>query len=124
VDADRRGPFGRRGEDLACEALGRAGYRVVERRFRTRMGELDIVARDGDTVVFVEVKARSGGSYGTPLESVTWQKRRRLCGMAAEYLLAHRLEGAPCRFDVVAVTESGGAAPRVEIIRRAFDVDW
>ena len=124
MGADQRGPFGRRGEDLACETLRREGYRVVERRFRTRMGELDIIARDGDTMVFVEVKARSGGSFGTPFESVTWRKRRRLCGMAAEYLRAHRLEGAPCRFDVVGVTEGGGAAPRVEIIRRAFDLDW
>ena len=97
---------------------------MVERRFRTRMGELDIVARDGETIVFIEVKTRSGGRFGTPFESVTWQKRRRLCSMAAEYVLARRLAGAPCRFDVVAVTDSGGSAPRVEIVQRAFDLNW
>ncbi len=124
MGVDRRAPFGKRGEDLACEALCRRGYAVVERRFRTRMGELDIIARDGDTIVFVEVKTRSSGSFGTPFESVTWRKRHRLCSMAAEYLLVHRLAGAPCRFDVVAIVESGGSAPRVEIVQRAFDVDW
>lgn len=97
---------------------------MVERRFRTRMGELDIVARDGETIVFVEVKTRSGGSFGTPFESVTWRKRRRLCSMAAEYLLVRRLSGTPCRFDVVAVTEAAGCRPRVEIVQRAFGVNW
>jgi putative endonuclease len=124
VGVDPRGRFGRRGEDLACEALRRNGYAVVERRFRTRMGELDVIARDGDTIVFVEVKARSGGSFGTPFESISWQKRRRLCNMAAEYLLARRLAGAPCRFDVVAVTEAVGAPPRVEIVQGAFGLNW
>jgi putative endonuclease len=88
------------------------------------MGELDVVARDGETIVFVEVKTRSTGRFGTPFESVTWKKRRRLCSMAAEYVLARRLGGAPCRFDVVAVTDSGGPAPRVEIVQRAFDLNW
>ena len=94
----------------------------MDRRFRTRMGELDIIARDGETLVFIEVKARSGGSFGTPFDSVTRQKRRRLCSMAAEYLLARRLAGAPCRFDVVAVTGTDGSAPRVEIMQGAFDL--
>ena len=124
MGADRRAPFGKRGEDLACEALRRRGYVVVERRFRTRMGEIDVVARDGDTIVFVEVKTRSSGSFGTPLEAVTWRKRQRLCTMAAEYVLARGLTGAPCRFDVVAIVEPGGSAPQVEIVRRAFDVNW
>ena len=65
VAMDHRQSLGKRGEDLACEELERRGYAIVDRRFRTRCGELDIVARDGDVLVFVEVKARSGSSFGT-----------------------------------------------------------
>ena len=118
---DLRGSFGRRGEDLACDELRRRGYAIVERRFRTRHGELDIVARDGDVVVFVEVKARTNGNFGTPLESVTWQKRQRLSRMAVQYLAHRRLESALCRFDVVAITEDAGAT-RVEVVQNAFDL--
>ena len=88
---DQRQSLGKRGEDLACAELEKRGYVIVDRRFRTRCGELDIVARDGGVLVFVEVKARSGGNFGTPFESVTWQKRQRLSQMAASYLCIKRL---------------------------------
>jgi putative endonuclease len=118
---DRRGAFGKHGEDLACEELQRLGYAIIDRRFRTRCGELDIVAREGDVIVFVEVKARSSDRFGAPLESVTWKKRQRLSQMAESYLFLKRLCGVPCRFDVVAVT--GDAEPfRVEVLQHAFDL--
>jgi putative endonuclease len=118
---DERGAFGKRGEDLACEELCRRGYAILDRRFRTRCGELDIVARDGNVIVFVEVKARSGCNFGDPFASVTWKKRQRLGQMAAAYLFLKRLHGAPCRFDVVAVTTSSTDV-RVEVLQHAFDV--
>ena len=118
---DGRVAFGKRGEDLACEELGRRGYAILDRRFRTRQGELDIVARDGDVVVFVEVKVRSGGSFGAPFEAVTRQKRRRLSQMATSYLFQKHLVDVPCRFDVVAVT--GVSEPfMIEVLENAFDL--
>lgn len=121
VAKDRRVSFGKRGEDLACEELVRRGYAILERRFRTRFGEIDIVARDGDIIAFVEVKARSNGRFGTPLESITWQKQQRLGRMAAQYLSWKRLDGVGCRFDIVAITESS-TATRVEVVRAAFEL--
>ena len=119
---DHRQSLGRRGEDLACAELEKRGYVIVDRRFRTRCGELDIVARDGGVLVFVEVRARSGSSFGTPFESVTWKKRQRLSQMAASYLFIRRLAGVACRFDVVAVVERQGMQT-IELLRGAFDME-
>jgi len=119
---DHRQSLGRRGEDLACAELEKRGYVIVDRRFRTRCGELDIVARDGGVLVFVEVKARSGSNFGTPFESVTWKKRQRLSQMAASYLFIRRLAGVACRFDVVAVVERQGMQT-IELLRGAFDME-
>jgi putative endonuclease len=118
---DHRQSLGQRGEDLACAELEKLGYVIVDRRFRTRCGELDIVARDAGVLVFVEVKARSGSNFGTPLESVTWQKRQRLSQMAASYLCLKRLTSVACRFDVVSVLEHDGTHT-VELVRGAFDM--
>jgi putative endonuclease len=119
---DHRQSFGKRGEDLACEELKRRGYLIVDRRFRTRCGELDIVARDGPVLVFVEVKARSSSSFGSPSESITWKKRRRLCAMAESYMFLKRLSDAACRFDVVSILENG-SGHTVELMRGAFDME-
>ena len=117
---DRRQALGIRGEDLACAELTRRGYEVLDRRFRTRFGELDIVARDNGVLVFVEVRARSDCKFGSPFESVTWQKRRRICAMAEAYLFAKGLAGAACRFDVVSVIE-GQSGCTVGLLKGAFD---
>src|ERR1700752_1304219 len=111
---DQRQSLGRRGEDLACAELEKRGYVIIERRFRTRCGELDIVARDAGVLVFVEVKARSGGRFGTPLESVTWQKRQRVSRVAAAHLCPKHLADVPCRFDVISINERQGA-PTIEL---------
>ena len=119
---DHRQSLGKRGEDLACAELEKRGYVIVDRRFRTRCGELDIVARDGGVLVFVEVKARSGSNFGTPFESITWKKRQRLSQMAASYLFVRRLAGVACRFDVVAIVERQGMQT-IELLRGAFDME-
>ena len=121
--SDERVKFGKRGEEVACEELQKRGYVILDRRFRTRRGELDIVARDGSVIVFVEVKARTDGSFGEPFESITWQKRRRLGQMAAAYLFQKKLGDAPCRFDVVAVVEGPDAGRTVELIQGAFEME-
>ena len=118
---DHRQSLGMRGEDLACEELEKRGYVILDRRFRTRCGELDIVARDAGVLVFVEVKARSSSSFGTPLESVTWKKRQRLSQMAAAYLCHKRLAGIACRFDVISINERQGVQT-IELVRSAFDI--
>jgi len=118
---DRRQALGIRGEDIACEELKRRGYDILDRRFRTRCGELDIVARDHGVLVFVEVRARSGCRFGSPFESVTSQKRRRICAMAETYLFVKQLAGAACRFDVVSVIEEQGVC-KVELLKGAFDL--
>jgi len=115
--------FGIVGENLACAALERRGYAILARRYRTRVGEIDIVAADGDTMVFVEVKARRDTRCGVPAEAVTWWKQRRIITMARFYLAVHQCQHRPARFDVVSVLAPRGAAPTVEIIRGAFTAD-
>src|SRR4051812_47238828 len=98
-----RQTLGKAGEDLACRELERRGYAIVARRYRQRGGELDIIARDGPTLVFVEVKARAGRAFGGAAVAVTAFKRRRITQLAREYMMRHRLHACPCRFDVVSI---------------------
>ncbi len=102
-------------EARAAEYLQRKGYRVVDRNWTCRGGEIDLVCTDGATLVFVEVRARSDDAHGTPLETVVDGKRRRLIRAAEIYLHTKSLWDRACRFDVVAV--SGG---RVEHVEDAF----
>jgi putative endonuclease len=118
---DRRQSLGKRGEDLACAELEKRGYVIVDRRFRTRSGEIDLVARDAGVLAFVEVRTRSGYNFGTPFESVTWQKRQRLSRMAASYLSLKRLSDQPCRFDVVSIVERQDGRT-IELLKGAFDM--
>lgn len=114
--------LGEMGESLACGELERRGYAILERRYRRRGGEIDIIARDGDgrTTVFVEVKTRNGSAFGTGADAVTWVKRRRLVATALDYLVRNRLTNGPCRFDVVAIAIGKDGAV-VEVIQNAFD---
>jgi len=115
-----RQALGKTGEDLACRELERRGYVIVARRYRRRGGELDIVARDGPTLVFVEVKARAGRVFGAAAEAITGFKRRRIAQLARDYMMRHRLSACPCRFDVVSIHFDAGG-PVVEVIQNAFD---
>ena len=120
ADRDPRHVLGRFGEDLACAELERRGYRILARGYRTRFGEIDIVARDGETTVFVEVKTREGEDFGGGAAAVTVHKQRRLTHMAVDYLSRHRLHDTPCRFDVVTVDVVGDRAV-VEVYVHAFE---
>ena len=99
----KRQALGKSGENRAAAELERRGYAILARRYRTRRGEIDIVARDGETIVFVEVKARETDDCGKAAEAVTPYKQRRLASMAVDYLARNHLTTHPCRFDVVAV---------------------
>jgi putative endonuclease len=115
---DGRRTLGCAGEELACGELRRRGYEILARQFRTRWGEIDIVARDGATLVFVEVKARAGQEFGGGAAAVTWRKQRRIARVALQFLARYGRQDVPCRFDVVVVTP--GPEPRVEVYRHAF----
>ena len=120
MDVESRVELGKLGEFLASAALARSGYAILARRYRTRIGEIDIVCRDGSAVVFVEVKARRSTRFGIPAEAVTLRKQRRIVAMAQVFLSRSRLEGRPCRFDVVSILMPRGQDPAVRIIRDAF----
>lgn len=104
-------------EEEACRILRQHGYLIVARNWRTRLGEVDIVARDGGVLVFIEVKARSGGGFGGAEAAVGPAKRRRIVAAAGAFLAAHGCE-LPARFDVVALEGDD-----VRILRDAFRVD-
>jgi putative endonuclease len=122
---DRLRPWrsGASGEDLACQHLRVKGYTILARNFRCRSGEIDVVARDGPTVVFVEVKERNGSSHGAGHEGVTFGKRRRVI-RAARLFVASRgyAEAQPFRFDVISIDWREGK-PVVRHDPNAFDVD-
>jgi putative endonuclease len=96
--------YGEHGEDRATRALLARGYRIVERNFRCKAGELDIVARDRDTLVFVEVRTRADDRFGSALEAVGYSKQRQVARVARVYLALRRPRFDTCRFDVVAIT--------------------
>jgi putative endonuclease len=114
--------LGKTGEDLACRELERRGYAIIARRYRRRGGELDIIARDGTTMVFVEVKARQGHAFGEAAEAVNSVKRRRMARLARGYVARHRLTGCPCRFDVVSI-HFDEPCPVIEVYQNAFSMD-
>ena len=103
MDAPRPSRPGQSGEDLACAHLQASGLRILVRNYRCRGGEIDVVARDGSTVVFVEVKERTGSSHGTAIEAVTATKRRRILHAARFFAAREGLSESPVRFDVVAI---------------------
>jgi putative endonuclease len=118
--SQHRVSLGKTGEDLACQELERRGYAIVARRYRRRSGELDIIARDGKTMVFVEVKTRQGRAFGEASEAVTAHKRRKMTQLALGYLMRHRLTDRPCRFDVVSIHFDTGT-PVIDVFQGAFD---
>ena len=114
-------PLGQRGEDAAARYLRRKGYHILARHLDLRQGELDIVAADGRTVVFVEVKTRSSASAGTPAEAIDDRKESRMTQAALAYLKSHGLLNHSARFDVVAITwPEGRGKPHIEHIENAF----
>lgn len=106
---------GRWGEDRAATHYRRAGYELVDRNWRCRFGEVDLILRRGDTVVFCEVKTRRSAAFGAPAEAVDARKQVRIRRLAAAWLAAHDVRRVDVRFDVVAIT-----GVRVEVVEGAF----
>ena len=116
---DPRSAFGRLGEDLAAALYEGDGYEVLERNFTCPEGEIDLIARRNDIVVFCEVKARRTNYFGDPAEAVTPAKQARLRRLAAIWLSHHRREARRLRFDVVSIVGDGRGS-RVRRLENAF----
>jgi len=111
--------LGDAGEDLAAAALKKQGYKILERNYVTPLGEIDLIARQGGELVFIEVKTRKSLRFGAPQDAVSPPKQARLRKLADYYLQRQRLGEVPVRFDVVGITLVAGD-PRVEIFQNAF----
>ena len=114
--------FGKAGEEAAVVFLKKHGYKILERNFKIKLGELDIVAMDGETICFVEVKARASEDFGGALGAVSKGKQRKLSQVALAYLKLRKLLERKARFDVVAITKSGFGSPKIEILKDAFEL--
>ncbi len=111
--------FGKQAEELAARHLKRRGYKIIARNYRTRVGEIDIIAREGRSLVFIEVKGRQSTRYGSAKAAVTARKQQQVARVALWYLKETDQMGVHARFDVVAVTRKDGDAI-IEIVRNAF----
>ena len=118
-----RQQLGRSGEALAEALLKTRGYRILERNYRTRLGEIDLIAKDGGTLVFVEVKVRRSRRFGSAKAAVTAAKRRKLSMVALQYIKSTCEKPAHARFDVIAV-ERGDETPRLELVQNAFELAY
>lgn len=115
--------LGKEGEDLALRKLESIGYRCIERNFRCALGELDLVARDGETLVFVEIKTRKGKSLDYAKEAVHARKQRQISKAALAYMKRNGCEEAKARFDVVVIHQKD-SGKHIEVIRNAFDLAY
>jgi len=99
----RQSELGRMGEEIAKRYLHSKGYRILDTNYRSRSGEIDIICQNRDTVIFVEVKSRTSDTFGAPAEAVNTRKQERLHRLAQEYLINHKLESWPVRFDIISL---------------------
>jgi len=121
--------MGKAGEELALTFLQGRGYKILARNYRKPFGEVDIIADDGGTLVFVEVKTRVGTKFGPPFEAVTPRKQIQMSKVALEYIGRHDRTDRPARFDVVGILLAGSgisddATPQVELLQDAFDLRY
>jgi putative endonuclease len=119
----RRQQLGEAGEALAARLLRQRGYKIIATNYRNPLGEIDLIARDGGTLVFVEVKARQGLHFGNPKWAVTPRKQRKLSMVALYYLKHSGQSRSKARFDVVAI-QSAGQQPEIEIVQNAFELAY
>ena len=116
----KRRQRGQHGEDIASTYLEQQGYRIAQRNYRNRYGEIDIIAWDDSTLVFIEVKTTTAQAFGPPSEKVDTRKQRKLTSVAMAYVLQHHIRNTSLRFDVIGVTLTPQGAPEVAHIQAAF----
>jgi putative endonuclease len=115
--------LGKKGEELAVRFLKKKGYRIIEKNYVCKMGEMDIIAREKDTLAFIEVKTRTTTEFGPPQLAVNASKQRQLSKVALNYLKEKQLEDVKARFDVVAIL-LGQKREEIDLIRDAFDLKY
>jgi putative endonuclease len=115
--------LGRKGEEKAIRFLKKRGYRIIEKNYVCKMGEMDIIAREKDTLAFIEVKTRTSTEFGPPQLAVTEFKQRQLSKVALNFLKEKNIEDMKARFDVVAILLAP-EGEEIELIRDAFDLNW
>jgi putative endonuclease len=113
--------LGSEGEHLAVKFLKKRGYKIIARNYKTPIGEIDIIAEDGDTIVFVEVKTRTDDSFGQPFEAVNRRKRQKMKNLALLYLKKQGKE-SPVRFDILSIFYMNNGNKEIEHIKDAFEV--
>ena len=114
---------GKQGEKLALVFLKKYGYKIKELNYKTRYGEIDIIADDQDCISFVEVRSRSTGIFGLPEYSINRKKQNQIIRTALSYIKRKKLEDRDCRFDVVCIEEVNSASPKIRLIKNAFELD-
>ena len=117
---DARRALGAAGEDAVARWYAASGYAVLDRNWRVREGEIDLVVQRGSTVVFCEVKTRRGDAFGAPAEAVTFRKQARLRRLAVHWLADHQARAEVLRFDVASVTPDGRGGWTVDVLEAAF----
>ena len=119
----QRQDLGALGEDLALKEITRLGYKCIARNYRCPLGEIDLIAKERDSLVFIEIKTRKGRSTGYAKEAITPRKRRQLSKVALAYMKSNNCSDAKSRFDVVAISLTRGKE-EIEVIRNAFDLAY
>jgi len=114
--------LGRSGEDVAADLLKGKGYKILVRNYKTKLGEIDIIARDKDTLAFIEVKTRHSDRFGLPQEAVSVSKQRQISKAALMFLKENNLLEKKARFDVISVVYSKDK-PQLDLIKNAFELD-
>jgi len=115
--------LGKKGEEKAVRFLKKKGYRIIEKNYVCKMGEMDIIAKDKDTLTFIEVKTRTSAEFGPPQLAVNSSKQRQLSKVALNYLKEKQLEDVKARFDVVAILLEQ-EKEKIELIKDAFELNW
>ena len=118
----KRLQFGREGESAAITFLKKKGYRILEKNFRSKLGEIDVIAEQAGVIVFIEVKTRSDHEFGHPFDALTPTKQKKIIQTAQSFLVQKRISDKPMRFDVVALTSDEQDKWKIELLENAFQV--
>ncbi len=118
-----RQKFGEQSESIAVSYLKKHGYKIIEQNYRTKLGEIDIIAREKGTIAFIEVKSRKSKNFGSPKWAVTPKKQRKISMVALWYLKTTKQSNVKARFDVVSIISSNDN-PSIEIIKNAFELAY
>ena len=114
---------GKRGEGIAVSYLKKQGYKIIEKNYKTKLGEIDIIAKDKGVISFIEVRSKNSVGFGSPEETVTRKKETKISKAALTYIKRYKLENETCRFDVVSIQGDDSPDPEIKLIKNAFDLD-